>query len=295
MPFHAEEHARIVSVERLRPGDHAFASYTDEESRWATIGSFTQTGISRGERVLLFADPALPETTVLEHLEAYGPPVGPPLECGQLKLLTMDQMWRPATISVERQMAGLRREVEEALDEGYATVRSAIDMAWVASYGADIERVLWRESEGCHPLFADAHYTEICTYDETRFDDDVLGRAAVGHPTALLRRPGTLLARPFTEDGERDTYGLRLVGEADLSTREEFNDALRRVADSAAPRVVLDLTELSFLDVYCARAVLLLAAADEAKHLVIRCGGIHAHTFLLLGALDIPQLTVEGE
>ncbi|MEU6959212.1 MEDS domain-containing protein [Streptomyces chrestomyceticus] len=293
MPFHAEEHIRIVPVERLRPGDHAFASYADEASRWSTIGSFAQTGITRGERVLLFADPAVPETTVLEHLEAYGPPVGQPLESGQLKLLTMDRMWRPREISVERQMAGLRREVEAALREGYPTVRSAIDMAWVASYGADIERVLWRESKGCHYLFTDAHYTEICTYDETRFSGDVLDRAAAGHPTALLKRPGTLLALPLVEPGS-GTYGLRLVGEADLSTREPFNDALRGIAGSEEPRVVLDLTELAFLDVHCARAVLRLAAED-GRRVVIRCDGIHAHTFLLLGALDVPQLTVEGE
>ncbi|OKI10112.1 hypothetical protein A6A06_05775 [Streptomyces sp. CB02923] len=294
MPFHAEEHTRIVSVERLRPGDHAFASYVDDESRWSTIGSFAQTGITRGERVLLFADPALPASCVLEHLEAYGPPVGEPLERGQLKLLTMDRMWLPETISVERQMAGLRREVEEALDAGYATVRSAIDMAWVASFGADIEQVLWRETEGCHYLFTDAHYTEICTYDETRFSDDVLDKAAAGHPTTLLKRPGTLLALPLTEAAGPGTYGLRLVGEADLSTREPFNEALRGIAASNAPRILLDLTELTFLDVYCARAVLRLTAED-GRRAVIRCDGIHAHTFLLLGALDIPQLTVEGE
>ncbi|MEU7255727.1 MEDS domain-containing protein [Streptomyces rimosus] len=294
MPFQAEEHARIVSVERLRPGDHAFASYTDEESRWATIGSYAHAGISRGERVLLFADPALPNATVLEHLEAYGPPVGFSVRRGQLKLLAMDRMWRPRPLSVERQMAGLRREVEEALDDGYARVRSAIDMAWVAAFGADIEQVLWREREGCHYLFDDARYTEICTYDETRFSDEVLDRASAGHPTALLERPGSLLAAPLTEGGD-DTYGLRLIGEADLSTRERFDDALRRVAASPAPRLVLDLTELTFLDVYCARAVLRLAAAAHGRHVVVRGGGIHTHTFLLLGALDIPQLTVEGE
>ncbi|KAA6214635.1 hypothetical protein CP973_36840 [Streptomyces albofaciens JCM 4342] len=294
MPFHAEEHARIVSVERLRPGDHAFASYTDEESCWATLGSYTHAGISRGERVLLFADPALSEDTVLERLEAYGPPVGFSVRRGQLKLLTMDRMWLPRTLSVERQMAGLRREVEDALGEGYTSVRSAIDMAWVASFGADIEQVLWRESEGCHYLFRDGRYTEICTYDETGFSDDVLDRASAGHPTALLERPGTLLAVPFTEGGD-GTYGLRLIGEADLSTRERFDTALRRIAASDAPRAVLDLTELTFLDVYCARAVLRLAGTADDRHVVVRCGGIHVHTFLLLGALDIPQLTVEGE
>lgn len=86
-------------------------------------------------------------------------------------------------------MAGLRREVEEALDDGYARVRSAIDMAWVAAFGADIEQVLWREREGCHYLFDDARYTEICTYDETRFSDEVLDRASAGHPRRCWSAP----------------------------------------------------------------------------------------------------------
>ncbi|UNO40488.1 MEDS domain-containing protein [Streptomyces sp. MST-110588] len=323
-----------MPVERLRPGDHAFASYADEESRWSTLGAFTQTGITKGERVLLFPDPALAESTVLAQLLAYGPPVESALERGQLLLLTMDQMWLPHPLSVERQMAGLHREIERAQRDGYGAVRSAIDMAWVPSFGADIERVMWRETSGCHYLFADSRYTEICTYDRAWFDEEVLDRAAAGHPTVLMERPGSLLAvaengsgggkgegdglddgrdggsgyGPWSGSGSGpgsdsgpgagsdETYGLKLIGDADLSTREQFNVILRGIAASGARRIVLDLTELSFLDVYCARALLRLAAYMEpSRHVDIRCGGIHAHTFLLMGALDIPQLTVEGE
>ncbi|MET9292079.1 MEDS domain-containing protein [Streptomyces sp. NPDC003077] len=294
MTLHVEEHARVVSVERLRPGDHAFASYADEEARWSTLGSFAQTGITKGERVLLFPDPALPRAEVLAHLAAYGPPVDGALESGQLVVLTMEQMWLPHTLSVERQVAGLHREIQRARRAGYPSVRSAIDMAWVPSFGADIERVLWRESAGCHYLFADSRYTELCAYDRARFTTDVLDRAAAGHPTALLERPGSLLAIGGERPGAG--YGLRLVGDADLSTREQFADILRRVAASGAERVVMDLTELTFLDVHCARSVLRLAAAMESgRRVEIRCGGMHAHTFLLLGALNVPQLTLEGE
>ncbi len=37
-------HGRTVGVDRLQPGDHAFFSYSDDETRWEILSVFTAAG-----------------------------------------------------------------------------------------------------------------------------------------------------------------------------------------------------------------------------------------------------------
>src|ERR1700745_534438 len=49
-------HGRSVGVDRLQPGDHAFFSYSDDETRWEILSVFTQQGFARDEKVGLLVD-----------------------------------------------------------------------------------------------------------------------------------------------------------------------------------------------------------------------------------------------
>ncbi|MDX6341323.1 MAG: hypothetical protein QOH87_1461, partial [Trebonia sp.] len=49
-------HGRAVGVDRLRPGDHAFFAYSDDETRWEILSVFTQQGFARDEKVGLLVD-----------------------------------------------------------------------------------------------------------------------------------------------------------------------------------------------------------------------------------------------
>jgi hypothetical protein len=45
--------AHTLAVEQMRPGDHAFAHYADDNVRWHVPAAFTQRGLGHGEKVII--------------------------------------------------------------------------------------------------------------------------------------------------------------------------------------------------------------------------------------------------
>ena len=80
--------------------------------------------------------------------------------------------------------------------EGYAGLRTVIDMAWVQDLDMDVEGAMRRETNAAG-LFTSRRYAEICSYDRRSFAPDVVEEMRVSHPVALLEsgpanfRPGT--------------------------------------------------------------------------------------------------------
>ncbi|GAA1227249.1 hypothetical protein GCM10009665_17200 [Kitasatospora nipponensis] len=280
---------RTIPVLRMRPGDHAFADYENDESRWEILLAFIHLGLARGEKVTVMADPAVPHAEVHERLLAHhrsAEPVGAP---GQLTVTSMRDLISPDTrFTARRQMERLREETETAQKEGFTGFRTVIDMAWVADLGMDIEGVMHRETHA-HALFADRRYAEICTYDRRRFHPDVLEAMRTGHPVALLDRLGSLRIEHL--DG-----GVRLIGDADLATRRQLLAALPRIIADLGParHAVVDLTGLCFLDTDSATALLRIVdlTAPRTRRLEIRCSPFHARMLRLLGVRSIQQITL---
>jgi hypothetical protein len=101
-------------------------------------------------------------------------------------------------------------------------------------------------------------------------------------------------ARPL--EVTRTDAGIRLTGDSDMASRAEFTAALRALADTPLPQgqaLILDLSELSFLDAHSAGAVLRLAAAlSPPRRLEVRCRAYHQRMLHVLGARSIRQLTI---
>jgi hypothetical protein len=285
--------AHTLAVEQMRLGDHAFAHYADDELRWGVLGVFAQLGLARNERVVVMADPDVPHDEAFRRLFPYTGSEAA-LERGQLRFTSMRELIHPhRSFTAERQMGRLREETEHARADGYAGLRSVIDMAWVADLGMDIEGVIHRETHA-EALFTDRRYAEICTYDRRRFAPETLEAMRVGHPVALLEHPGELGAFHFD-------HGLRMVGEADWSTREQWNAALETAfAGSSADRPLrIDLTPVSFLSVTCAAEVLRQVRRSLAgRQVEIHCSPFNAELLRRVGTAeaDTPELLlVEAE
>ncbi|BCK72682.1 hypothetical protein Srufu_066350 [Streptomyces libani subsp. rufus] len=56
-------------VQHLRPGDHAFVRYGDDEVRWEVVTAFVRLGPARGEKVLVPPSPGVPEDEVLARID----------------------------------------------------------------------------------------------------------------------------------------------------------------------------------------------------------------------------------
>ncbi|RNL74407.1 hypothetical protein EBF04_29440 [Streptomyces sp. I6] len=272
----------------MRLGDHAFAHYADDETRWGVLGVFAQLGLARGEKVIVLADPAVPDDEVFQRLFPHAGSSEAAREQGQLEFTSMRELIHPQRrFTAERQMGRLREETEQALVDGYAGLRSVIDMAWVEDLEMDIEGVMHRELHA-EALFEDRLYAEICTYDRRRFTPETVEAMRVGHPVALLEQPGQLGAFP-------SDHGLRLVGEADWSTREQWSAALQAaLAGSGCDRpLTVDLTPVTFLSVTCAAEVLRQAGqSGPRERMEVHCTPFHAELLRRLGARRIEALVL---
>jgi anti-anti-sigma regulatory factor len=258
--------AHTIAVERMRLGDHAFAHYADDDVRWEVPAVFAFRGLSRGEKVIVMMDPGCPADDACERLAAFGGGAEAARDRGQLVFSSMRELISPEkSVTARRQLDRLRQETELACQQGFAGLRTVIDMAWVGDLGMDVEGLMHLEKHA-DSLFQSRQYAEICAYDRRRFDPAVVEEMRVSHPVALLERPGDLQAHHVP--GE-----LYLIGDADMATADTFHAAVS-AAFEAPPgrRTLVDLTRLCFLSAGCAGDLLrLVGQANTCDKVVVRC------------------------
>jgi hypothetical protein len=110
----------------------------------------------------------------------------------------------------------------------------------------------------------------------------------VGHPVALLERLGEL-------EAYHSVNGVRLIGDADLATRDRFTAELSTAFTDASStgRVFVDLSRLTFLSVGCAADLLrLISQADGYERVDLHCSLFHARVLRKVGAGKIGRLAI---
>ena len=280
--------AHTIAVERMQLGDHAFAHYADDDVRWEVPAVFASQGLSRGEKVIVMMDPGCSADDACERLAAHVGGIDDAAARGQLAFSSMRDLIGPEkSFTARRQLGRLRQETDLARQEGFAGLRTVIDMAWVQDLAIDVEGVMNREKHA-DSLFESGHYAEICTYDRRRFDPAVVEEMRVSHPVALLERPGDLQAHHAP--GE-----LYLIGDADMATGDIFRAAVS-VAFEAPPgrQALVDLTRLCFLSAGCAGDLLrLVGQSGGCDKVVVRCRPCQARILHRLRVMWTGGLVVE--
>lgn len=108
---------------------------------------------------------------------------------------------------------------------------------------------------------------------------------------ARLIEDGTLVLR-VESDG--DDQVLTLSGELDVSNAAVLEREVRAALDGTAPRIVLDLRELEFIDSTGLRTLLIaerLSAADSGRLNMLRPSGQVARMLALTGIGDEMRFT----
>ena len=282
-------HGRAVGVDRLQPGDHAFFSYRDDETRWEILSVFTQQGLARDEKVGLLVDVGHSPDWVAERVAGGAAAARRALHGGQLAVTNVPRFARGG-FDAARLVEGARRRLDTVLAEGFTGLRSASEMSLATAPIDHLSQAVEYEIALHASLFSEqqrARYTALCYWDERLFGgSDAIKEARSVHPVILLPRIGTLHA---TMTGSR----LRLTGESDLASRAEFDAALLSLAGLPATTLVLDVTDLSFFDAHSANAVLRLAAGLTApRRLEVHCRGAQRRLLHLLGGRSVRQLSI---
>ena len=282
-------HGRAVGVDRLQPGDHAFFSYSDDETRWDVLSVFTQQGFARDEKVGLLVDVGYSADWVAERVAGDPRTARRALRGGQLVVSNAPRFARGG-FDAARLVEGARRRLDTVLAEGYTGLRSASEMSLALAPIDHLGQAVEYEIALHASLFSEqqrSRYTALCYWDERLFGEtDAMKEARSVHPVVLLPRIGTLHA---TVSGNR----VSLTGESDLASREEFDAALRTLAVLPPTTLVLDVADLSFFDAHSASAVLRFAAGLTApRRLEVHCRGAQRRLLHVLGGRSITQLSI---
>jgi hypothetical protein len=283
--------ASAVSVDRLEPGDHAFLAFSDGEERWDILSVFTRQGLARGEKVFLHVDTAASAAEVAARVA--GPAAAArALDSGQL-VVSSAPRFSPGEFDAGRLVDAARQRIDAVVREGYSGLRSASEMSLALAPVDSLDQAVEYEAALHEAMFTgprDRRYTALCQWDTRRFGGEPAMRAARDiHPVSVLSHLGTLHITLIPD-------GIRLTGESDLSTRAEFTAAMRTLAGRPEATLVLDITELSFLDAYSAGSVLRLAAGlAEPRRLELRCRAPHRRILHALGARSVKPLSIVTE
>ncbi len=282
-------HGRVVGVDRLEPGDHAFWAYPDDDTRWEVLSVFVQRGFERDEKVGLLIDAGKSPEWVASRV-AGGTAAGRRALRDRQLVVSSRPRFARGGFDAGRMVEGARRRIDTVLAEGFSGLRSASQMSLALAPVEHLGQTVEYEAALHGTLFTGQpkqHFTALCFWDERVFGgtpaiDDV--RSV--HPVTLLPRLGALHTAMFSQ-------GVSLSGESDLANRDSFDQALRSLAAVAGTTLVLDITDLSFFDAHSAGAVLRLAAGlAPPRRLEVRCRGVQRRLLHLLGSRAVSQLSI---
>ncbi len=255
----------------LRPGDHVCWTFADTADFSAAVLPFLDEGRRLGEQLLLVG------ASRPELLQALAPLPGRDemLASGQLEVRgTADVYASGGELSPAEQVADYRGLVDAALARGRTGLRVAADVTPLVRDGVEGRRRLHVYEQLADELMGTVTMTALCLY-EASLGAEVLGPVTLLHPD---QHSGG--EEPLAHLSGRGP-SLSLHGEVDVTQADGLSRALVDVACGTPGEVVLDLSDLRFLDVAGARALAraaqVLRGADvhlrlvRAPRIVARC------------------------
>ncbi|MFF5228612.1 MEDS domain-containing protein [Dactylosporangium sp. NPDC000521] len=265
------------TVPSWRLGEHVSATYGAADECRDLLAGFVRSGVRPGRRVVVFLD--ADDTDLARHLAA----AAPQATAGQLIVVLYGTGFTASGAErVQQMLDGLVTVRDEAFADGYETVYVAGKMTWTLRAGFDTADLVAYES-AVNAFFGDGRIAGLCLYDRRSFDREAIGAIAATHAGPLLR---------FTVGG----WGahLRLSGELDASNTGALPSILGMVTE-ADSTVLLDASDLEFLDAAAARAIIGFAASRPNWHTVVRCTRGVRQALDLVGAAEVPTLVLRDQ
>ena len=275
-----------TQITDLTANDHACLTFGEPEDLFDLTAAFVRDGLDGGLKVM-WLSAATPDRATAE-LARRGVAVEPALASGQLAAVGFEgRLLAGQVFSAGQALAWLTREMETSGDQG---LRLAVDMSWALGPVTGVEQLPEFE-EKVAAAVAGTAVSVLCQYDRERFDPVTLASvaafhtrsvaAATYHADVMLR-----ICRQYAPPG------IRLAGELDYQATESLalalTEAIRLEGD-----VTVNMAPLAFIDVPCARMILDAARSlTLPRRMILRCRPSLAARFVLLGALDIPAVSL---
>jgi len=172
----------------FRHGDHVCAPFDSPEEQLAVAAAFIADGLRRNERCLFAGASGETLAQFRAELRSQGTDADSAHARGALLLLTSAEAHLPdGRFSSERMLRMLNDAVEQALDDGYAGLRTCGDMTWLLDEPAGSAEVVEYEALVTQ-LFKDVRALGMCQYDARRLPPRLLAYGLRNHPTVVIDR-----------------------------------------------------------------------------------------------------------
>lgn len=189
--------ARIVAGLPFHQGDHVCALFSNGQEQETVAAQFIAAGLRAGERCLFVgASPAALERFG-DRLRAEGLDAAAEQRRGALLLLTTAQAHLvDGCFDSERMLRMLNQAVEDALNDGFAGLRTCGDMTWLLDDAPGSHQVVEYEALVTE-LFRKARALAMCQYDRSRLPAEIIDYALATHGTVVI--DGAHVRNPFAE------------------------------------------------------------------------------------------------
>ncbi|MFJ9775718.1 MEDS domain-containing protein [Kitasatospora sp. NPDC101157] len=251
-----------------RRGEHLCRTYTDDRERAQQASGFVRDALSRGQRVLYYADTPTPQK-VADRLRTEVTGAVAALERGQLSVESSAGSYlRRLPFDPDSMFSDLRDSCQQALSQGWAGLQVIGEMDWSIRQVPGADRLLEYELRLDTEVLQDLPVTGACLYSRHAVTRTPAALAAAAHLdlAPAPQDPGALTALPLLPGG-----GVRLTGSADLDSRMALVAVLAAAIRMPGPVLDLDLTDVDFVETAAAGELARTAAilAGQGRRLVV--------------------------
>lgn len=269
----------------LHPGDHICWSYGSDEEHRRTLTAYMLEGLKRQERLVIFTHHYSPQK-ISGYLESAGVEVESLVASRQLVFLSAPDVYAPAgTFEPGPMLEQFELAVENALADGYPSLRAASETEWLLPAFSDPETLLQFEFEA-ERLVSRLKLTGLCGFDRRRCDPALLLRLEAIHP-----------ARSMTSFGQQSTFGISaspsgdiaVDGEIDLLGRDAWDTVLGIVSQDVSS-LTLDMARVDFIDAAALRSLAGVAARLASEGGSVTLHSLHGSARRCLELLDLSRM-----
>ncbi len=253
-------------------GDHVCLPFDGERERMTATRLFTMNGLRRRTKVVIITHADSPERT-RDWLAPLVPGFADAESAGQVEILACaDTHFTDGCLDPERVLCRLTEAKDRARRHGQHGVYALVDASWGVR---DAGRQAAFEA-AANEVFGERWLAAVCQYDRGLFPREAIDRAASVHPIspqqALLRFANTC-----------SPPGLRVWGDIDLTNRQAFASVLSPL-EKEPGEVVIDASQLGFIDAGSARLLTVMAMARPEGSTVVVCREAMARVLRLIRA-----------
>ncbi|MEU7898189.1 MEDS domain-containing protein [Nonomuraea sp. NPDC049152] len=277
-----------TQITDLRLNDHACLTFGESEELLDLTAAYIRDGLAAGLRVVWLSEE--PQGALIE-LSRRGIAVDSTAATGRVEIAAcQDGLLAGQNFAVEHAMGWLRAQMALTESEGYSGLRVALDMSWALRPISGIEQLPMFEEEIAAAL-SGTRASVLCQYDRDRFDPVTLASVSAYHTRSVAAAtyhydPLLRICRQYAPPG------IRLAGQIDRTAEDSLALALAE-AIRVDGDITVNMVELSFIDLLCARMIIDAArSVAPARKVVLYCNSTVAARFVLLGATGIPGVSL---